>query len=241
MTRLVEKGLLVLQGLPLSLESLDRKALLLAPSLWRSIPTSADRVLVFDDPTALCGNSPRSILDFVEYDWVGAAWKWAKPNSPHEWGGNGALSLRSRSMILRLLDAELADANKASGGAAGGLEATVNAAGGRGAGDERSTDKGALHVVTKANEDMWYVLPGPTLLPHPTDQSKLKIQPLPSLRMFMFLFHPTHPFCPPALPFRSRSRSHREHGIVRTGARGFSLVQSRQRPAVHAAVDDVGS
>ena len=47
--------------------------------------------------------------------------------------------------------------------------------------------------------------------------------------------------CPPALPFRSRSRSHRKRGIVRTGARGFSLVQFRQRPAVHAAVDDVGS
>ena len=109
-------------------------------------------MLVFDDPTALCGNSPHSILDFVEYDWVGAAWKWAKPNSPHEWGGNGALSLRSRSMVLRLLDAELADANQAAAGAAG-----VAGAGAAGAAGERGEEEGALHIVTKANEDMWFI------------------------------------------------------------------------------------
>jgi len=80
----------------------DRRGLLLSSWLWRSV--AAEAVLVLDTPVALCGNSPKRVTDFVgHYDWVGAAWKWAKPGSVHEFGGNGALSLRNRTALLRVL------------------------------------------------------------------------------------------------------------------------------------------
>ena len=75
--RLVSQGRVVLSPVPESHKGLDRKALLLSPWLWEHV--LAEKVLVFDTPVALCGNAPRTIGDFLHWDWIGAAWKWAKP------------------------------------------------------------------------------------------------------------------------------------------------------------------
>lgn len=108
--------------------AMDRKALLLSPWLWQQ--AHAEAVLVFDTPVALCGNAPITVDDLAgHYDWVGAAWKWAKPGSPHEWGGNGALSLRNASVVLNVLQDELA----------------------------QSGTNAPLSVQTRGNEDMWFV------------------------------------------------------------------------------------
>lgn len=92
-------------------------------------------VFLFDGTSALCGNSPYKISDFIEYDWIGAAWKWAKLGSPHEFGGNGALSLRNRDLVLKVLNKFMNDEFK----------------------QEKKVEFETRYAVFKGNEDMWYV------------------------------------------------------------------------------------
>lgn len=80
------------------------------PLQWELYPT--EKVLIFDDATALCANSPHRVEHYTQYDWVGAAWKWAKEGSPFAWGGNGALSIRSVKHALAVLHMELLEQTK---------------------------------------------------------------------------------------------------------------------------------
>lgn len=84
---------------------------------------------MFDGTSALCGNSQYNFIDFVDYDWVGAAWKWAEKGSPHEYGGNGALSIRNRDLILKVLDKFMSEI----------------------------VEEETRYATFKGNEDMWYV------------------------------------------------------------------------------------
>lgn len=59
-------------------------------------------MLMFDTTTVLCSNSPHNISEFMQYDWVGAPWTWAKPDSDFVWGGNGMFSLRTRARMLEI-------------------------------------------------------------------------------------------------------------------------------------------
>jgi hypothetical protein len=64
-----------------------------------AIDRSGEHVLTIQTDAVLCSNSPYSINDFLEYDWVGAPWKkW-----PHLLSGNGGIlcfSLADLSMML---------------------------------------------------------------------------------------------------------------------------------------------
>lgn len=66
---------------------------------WRQV--AAERVLHFTPDTVLCSTSLHSVSDFDQYDWVGAPWIWAQgtKDTTYSTGGNGMLSLRSRSVM----------------------------------------------------------------------------------------------------------------------------------------------
>ena len=87
------------------LEALPQRALLLHPEFWRRL--RAPRVLWFEAGAAvLCAAAPLAVDAplFAAYDWVGAPWVWGRPGTRHGVGGNGALSLRSRDVLVALFD-----------------------------------------------------------------------------------------------------------------------------------------
>ncbi|KAI9641987.1 hypothetical protein NHQ30_009857 [Ciborinia camelliae] len=66
--------------------------------LWEDL-APAEHILLFQTDSILCANAARSVDDFLEYDLIGAPIeeKFGK-------GYNGGLSMRSRSIILRVLE-----------------------------------------------------------------------------------------------------------------------------------------
>jgi hypothetical protein len=68
---------------------------LTSPSLWRQV--KGEKVLYFQIDSVICSNSPYKLIDFLEYDFIGAPWSV---------GGccNGGFSIRSRTKILQILE-----------------------------------------------------------------------------------------------------------------------------------------
>ena len=81
-----------------NIESYSR--LLTAPAFWHSV--SVDVVLVFQTDSVLCSQSPYSITDFVQYDFIGAPWAIKSDEHPNFHSGNGGLSLRSVDAMRRI-------------------------------------------------------------------------------------------------------------------------------------------
>lgn len=70
--------------------------ILMSYNFWLSLP--AEHILVFQTDSALNPNSKHKIEEFLEYDYVGAPWSHLEGRI-----GNGGLSLRKRSVMLRAL------------------------------------------------------------------------------------------------------------------------------------------
>ena len=66
-----------------------------------------EKLLVFQSDSMLCSNSRYFVDDFLQYDWVGAVWSHYPPFTGAGWlpmtGGNGGLSIRSKSKLLECL------------------------------------------------------------------------------------------------------------------------------------------
>eukprot|EP00037_Helgoeca_nana_P006183 m.57346 g.57346 ORF g.57346 m.57346 type:complete len:341 (+) comp17079_c0_seq2:273-1295(+) len=73
------------------------------PEWWNLI--DGENILLLHQTVTLCSGAHRSVDEFVGFDYVGAPWKWATPESPYIMGGNGVLSLRKKSAMLRVLAA----------------------------------------------------------------------------------------------------------------------------------------
>ncbi|KAI4180644.1 MAG: hypothetical protein L6R41_007102 [Letrouitia leprolyta] len=58
----------------------------------------AENLLVFQTDSILCSQSGKSLNAWLEYDWVGAPW-----NRAGRFGGNGGLSMRKVSSIIKVL------------------------------------------------------------------------------------------------------------------------------------------
>jgi len=74
---------------------------------WELIP--GEHVLTLSPtpvPGVLCSGADHAIEDFLEYDYIGAPWKWAAAGSPFTSGGNGAIALRRKSAMLEILTKE---------------------------------------------------------------------------------------------------------------------------------------
>ncbi|KAI1375930.1 hypothetical protein F4677DRAFT_106237 [Hypoxylon crocopeplum] len=75
----------------------DTSQFLSNPWLYKAL-RPAEWLLVFQTDSILCANSPRSVDDYLGYDWVGSPW-----HTDGTFGGNGGLSLRRVSAILDVL------------------------------------------------------------------------------------------------------------------------------------------
>ena len=67
-------------------------------NLYANLLAPAEHLLVFQPDSIFCTNSPRTVNDFLEWDWIGAPW-----SKTAKYGGNGGLSLRKVSKILSVL------------------------------------------------------------------------------------------------------------------------------------------
>jgi hypothetical protein len=69
--------------------------------LYRDILSPAEHLLVFQPDSIFCANAPTTLNDFLGWDWIGAPW-----SKTAQHGGNGGLSLRKVSRILKVLEKE---------------------------------------------------------------------------------------------------------------------------------------
>jgi hypothetical protein len=67
--------------------------------LYRDILAPAEHLLVWQPDSIFCANAPKTLNDFLEWDWIGAPW-----SKTATYGGNGGLSLRKVSRILHVLE-----------------------------------------------------------------------------------------------------------------------------------------
>ncbi|KAG4028011.1 hypothetical protein MFRU_025g00770 [Monilinia fructicola] len=70
------------------------------PELYKSL-SPAEHLLVFQPDSILCTKAPTTLNDFIQYDYIGAPW-----SAQSTYGGNGGLSLRRVSSILKVLEKE---------------------------------------------------------------------------------------------------------------------------------------
>jgi len=69
--------------------------------LYRDLLAPAEHLLVFQPDSIFCAAAPRTLNEFLEWDWIGAPW-----SKTATWGGNGGLSLRKVSKVLEVLRRE---------------------------------------------------------------------------------------------------------------------------------------
>lgn len=99
--RLMNQDRLFIKQLPNSVHFSDHasvSAFLTKPWLWHQL-APADHVLLFQADSMICGNSPQSIEDFLQYDLIGAPIDTTRFGE----GYNGGLSLRNRNRILDII------------------------------------------------------------------------------------------------------------------------------------------
>ena len=85
-----------------NLEISDYNKLFKSLDFYDNIPT--ETFLVFQTDTIICSKNKEKINDFLEYDYVGAPWKFMNDRI-----GNGGLSLRKKSKMIEIIK------NKSSG------------------------------------------------------------------------------------------------------------------------------
>jgi hypothetical protein len=102
--RLETSGKLQILKLPLNYTLKDRESIsqmFTDIKLYRDILAPAEHLLVFQPDSIFCANAPTTLNDFLEYDWIGAPW-----SKTAQYGGNGGLSLRKVSRIVKILEKE---------------------------------------------------------------------------------------------------------------------------------------
>lgn len=101
-------GITNVKFLALSTDNLtipEYNALMTSKRLWEQV-VSAEHILIFQTDAWLCDAcNEHSIRPFLFWDWVGAPWKDA-PTGTALHVGNGGLSLRRRSAMLRRIEEE---------------------------------------------------------------------------------------------------------------------------------------
>ncbi|CAG8979951.1 hypothetical protein HYALB_00012965 [Hymenoscyphus albidus] len=108
-SRLEHSGKLTFLNLPnkYSLKSRETISRMFTdPHLYHEILAPAENLLVFQPDGIFCAAAPRTLNDFLVYDWIGAPWA-----TDAEFGGNGGLSLRKVSRILEVLKMEEREKN----------------------------------------------------------------------------------------------------------------------------------
>lgn len=100
-SRFEESGKLELMPIPGNYSLKDRETIsqmFTDIHLYRDLLAPAEHLLVWQPDSIFCANAPRTLNDYLEWDWVGAPWSKAAA-----YGGNGGLSLRKVSKIVEVL------------------------------------------------------------------------------------------------------------------------------------------
>ncbi len=100
--RLVEKGRIILTTIPKEVLSVKRKRFELMTELWIWKNMLSEKVLLFGGGTVICSNSVRTVSDFLKFDYIGAPW-----NAFKGMGGDGSISIRSKSVMVAAIEYEL--------------------------------------------------------------------------------------------------------------------------------------
>ena len=94
---------LTLTVIPQELFIKKKRRIELMTDVWFWENVLADKVLMFGGNSVMCGNSPYSLLDFTQYDYIGSPWGSAKKGV----GGDGLISLRNRKVMLQVIQYKL--------------------------------------------------------------------------------------------------------------------------------------
>lgn len=100
-SRFEESGKLQLLPIPGNYSLKDRETIsqmFTDIHLYRDILAPAEHLLVWQPDSIFCANAPRTLNDYLEWDWVGAPW-----SKTAQYGGNGGLSLRKVNKIVEVL------------------------------------------------------------------------------------------------------------------------------------------
>ena len=100
--RLIDSGRLVLTTISPSIFAKKRKKyeLMVEPWIWENM--LSDTVFLFGGTSVICSNSPYKITNFTRWDYIGSPWSFKKGI-----GGDGAISIRNRTLMLSALNYEL--------------------------------------------------------------------------------------------------------------------------------------
>lgn len=100
--RLIDSGRVRLVVIPPEVLKVKKKKFELMTELWIWQNMMAEKVLLFGGTSVICSNSPRNINQFVQFDYIGAPW-----NAYKGFGGDGGISIRSRSWMVKVIQYEL--------------------------------------------------------------------------------------------------------------------------------------
>lgn len=100
--RLIDNGKVILTLIPKSVLDVKKKAFELMTESWIWENMLADKVFTFGGNQVICSNSPYTISDFLDYDYLGSPW-----DSFKGVGGDGGISLRNRKLMLKAIEYEL--------------------------------------------------------------------------------------------------------------------------------------
>ena len=101
--KLVVNGKLVFTQIPSQILQQKKKRAVIMTDVWFWENVLADKVLMFGGNSVMCGNSPYSLADFYQYDYVGSPWGSVKKGA----GGDGLISLRNRRVMLQAIQYKL--------------------------------------------------------------------------------------------------------------------------------------
>ena len=99
--RLVSKDKILLTAIPKEVHAQFNKKYELMQSKWLWNNMVADKVFIFSGNAVICTNSKYTLSDFASFDYIGSPWDAFKGE-----GGDGGVSIRSRKLMLRVLDHE---------------------------------------------------------------------------------------------------------------------------------------
>jgi len=100
--RYIDSGKAVLTYIPPEILASKRKRfeLMFEPWLWENM--LADTILMFGGTSVICSNSPYSVKNFTQFDYIGSPWGFKKGR-----GGEGGISIRSKRAMIAALNYKL--------------------------------------------------------------------------------------------------------------------------------------
>jgi hypothetical protein len=98
----VNSGKVVLSPIPDYVLVVKKKRFEMMFDTWIWESMLAEKVLIFGGNSVICSNSPWTFLNFTQFDYIGAPWDFKKGV-----GGDGGISLRSKSAMLAAIEYQL--------------------------------------------------------------------------------------------------------------------------------------